>query len=82
MTIAELCRREGIAESLHYSWSKEFMETDEARLSGNSKWQASSREVETLPDENEQLKQLMVELILKTRVLQKKCAWFGEVVET
>jgi hypothetical protein len=26
MTIAELCRREGIADSLYYSWSKEFME--------------------------------------------------------
>ena len=25
-TIAELCRREGIAESLYYSWSKEFLE--------------------------------------------------------
>ena len=23
-SIAELCRREGIAESLYYSWSKEF----------------------------------------------------------
>ena len=23
--IAELCRREGIAESLYYSWSKEFL---------------------------------------------------------
>jgi transposase len=26
-SIAELCRREGIAESLYYSWSKEFLET-------------------------------------------------------
>jgi transposase len=25
-SIAELCRREGIAESLYYSWSKEFLE--------------------------------------------------------
>jgi transposase len=24
--IASLCRREGIAESLYYSWSKEFLE--------------------------------------------------------
>jgi transposase len=24
-SIAELCRREGIAESLYYSWSKEFL---------------------------------------------------------
>ena len=25
-SIAELCRREGIAQSLYYSWSKEFFE--------------------------------------------------------
>ncbi len=25
-SIAELCRREGIAESLYYAWSKEFLE--------------------------------------------------------
>ena len=25
-SIAELCRREGIAEGLYYSWSKEFLE--------------------------------------------------------
>ncbi|MBJ6987301.1 transposase, partial [Devosia sp. MC521] len=25
-SIAELCRREGIAQSVYYSWSKEFME--------------------------------------------------------
>ena len=25
-SIAELCRREGIAESMYYSWSKEFLE--------------------------------------------------------
>ena len=25
-TIAELCRREGIAQGLYYSWSKEFLE--------------------------------------------------------
>ena len=25
-SIAELCRREGIAQSLYYTWSKEFLE--------------------------------------------------------
>jgi transposase len=32
VTIAELCRREGIAESLYYSWSKEFLEAGKRRL--------------------------------------------------
>ena len=26
VSIAELCRKEGIAQSLYYSWSKEFFE--------------------------------------------------------
>ena len=31
-SIAELCRREGIAESLYYTWSKEFLEAGQGRL--------------------------------------------------
>ena len=34
-TIAELCRREGVAESLYYSWSKEFLEAGKRRLAGD-----------------------------------------------
>lgn len=70
-TIAELCRREGIAESLYYSWSKEFMEAGKARLAGNTKRQASSGEVNELREENEQLKQAVAELLLQNRVLKK-----------
>ena len=44
-SIAELCRREGIAESLYYSWSKEFLEAGKKRLSGDTARQASSGEV-------------------------------------
>lgn len=71
ITIAELCRREGIAESLYYSWSKEFMEAGKARLAGNTKRQASSGEVDELREENEQLKQAVAELLLQNRVLKK-----------
>jgi transposase len=31
-SIAELCRKEGIAQSLYYVWSKEFMEAGKRRL--------------------------------------------------
>ena len=31
-SISELCRREGIAESLYCSWSKEFLEAGKKRL--------------------------------------------------
>ena len=70
-TVAELCRREGIAQSLYYKWSKEFLEAGKARLAGDTKRQASSEDVSDLRAENEQLKQLVAELMLKNRVLKK-----------
>ena len=44
-SIAALCRREGIAESLYYSWSKEFLEAGKKRLAGDTTRQATSNEV-------------------------------------
>jgi transposase len=47
-SIAELCRREGIAESLYYSWSKEFLEAGKRRLAGDTERSASTGEVKEL----------------------------------
>lgn len=44
-SIAALCRREGIAESLYYSWSKEFLEAGKKRLAGDTERQANTDEV-------------------------------------
>jgi transposase len=70
-SVAELCRREGINPNLYYKWSKEFLEAGKARLTGDTKRQASSSEVDDLRHENEQLKQVVAELLLKNRVLKK-----------
>ena len=35
-SIAALCRREGISESLYYTWSKEFLEICKRRLNSQS----------------------------------------------
>ena len=70
-SIAELCRREGIAQSLYYKWSKDFMEAGKSRLAGDTKREASSEDVTDLRSENEQLKQVVAELALKNRVLKK-----------
>ena len=70
-SVAELCRREGIAQSLYYKWSKEFLEAGKQRLAGNTKRQADSHEVNGIKHENEQLKQLVAELALKNKVLKK-----------
>ena len=48
-SIATLCRREGIAESLYYSWSKEFLEAGKKRLAGDTARQATSNEVNFVP---------------------------------
>ena len=71
LTIAELCRREGISENLYYRWSKDFLEAGKSRLVGDTKREANSKQVKTLRQENEQLKQLVAELALKTKVLKK-----------
>ena len=70
-SVAELCRKEGISQSLYYRWSKEFLEAGKQRLVGNTKREASSEDVKGLRQENEQLKQLVAELALRNRVLKK-----------
>jgi len=70
-TIAELCRRESISENLYYRWSKDFLEAGKSRLVGDTKRDASSKQVKALRQENEQLKQLVAELALKNKVLKK-----------
>ena len=47
-SIAELCRREGIAEGLYYSWSKEFLEAGKRRLAGDTARAVKSGEVTDL----------------------------------
>ena len=70
-SIAELCRREGIAESLYYSWSKEFLEAGRRRLSGDTARQASSGEVKDLRREMHDLKEALAEQVLENRLLKK-----------
>jgi transposase len=69
--VAELCRREGIHQNMYYKWSKEFLEAGKQRLVGDTKRDADSQEVEEMRSENEQLKAVVAELILKNRVLKK-----------
>ena len=70
-SIAEISRREGIAPSVYYKWSKAFLEAGKKRLNGDTAREANSDEVTELRTENEQLKQLVAELSLKNRVLKK-----------
>ena len=70
-SISALCRREGIAESLYYSWSKEFLEAGKKRLAGDTARQANTGEVKTLKREMRDMKELVAELSLDNRLLKK-----------
>ena len=70
-SIAELCRREGIVESLYYSWSKEFLEAGKRRLAGDTARAATSSEVKDLRREARELKEVVAEQALELRLLKK-----------
>src|SRR5208337_2995153 len=70
-SIAELCRREGIAESLYYTWSKEFLEAGKRRLAGDTARAANSGEVKDLRREAQALKEVVAEQALELRLLKK-----------
>ena len=80
-SISELCRREGIAESLYYSWSKEFLEAGKRRLAGDTERQANSGEVKGLRHEMGDLKELVAELTLENRLLKKSMTGAGGAQE-
>jgi transposase len=70
-SIAALCRREGIAESLYYNWSKEFLEAGKKRLAGDTARAATSDEVKVLRRETRDLKEVVAEQALELRLLKK-----------
>jgi transposase len=70
-SIAALCRREGIAESLYYTWSKEFLEAGKKRLAGDTARAATSDEVKALRKEARDLKEVVAEQALELRLLKK-----------
>ena len=78
LSVAELCRKEGISQSLYYKWSKEFLEAGKSRLAGDTKRNADRTEVKEMRQENEQMKLLIAELSLKNRILKKSLRGLGD----
>ena len=52
-SIAELCRREGIAEGLYYSWSKELLEAGKRRLAGDTARAAEATTADAAPSSSD-----------------------------
>jgi transposase len=77
-TIAELCRKEGIAQNLYYRWSKEFLEAGKKRLAGDTAREATSDEVKDLRAEARQLKEALAEATLENRLLKKSVIGDGD----
>ena len=77
-SIAALCRREGIAESLYYSWSKEFLEAGKRRLAGDTARAATTDEVKALRQEAHALKEVVAEQALELRLLKKSMTGAGD----
>ena len=66
-----MCRCEGIAESLYYTWSKEFLEAGKRRLAGDTERAATSGDVKDLRREARALKEVIAEQALELRLLKK-----------
>ena len=75
-----LCRREGIAESLYYNWSKEFLEAGKSRLAGDTVRQATAAEVKELRSEALALKEVVTELTLENRLVKKSMVGDGHSI--
>ena len=70
-SIAELCRREGIAQGVYYKWSKDFIEAGKRRLAGDTSRAANTDEVRDLRREARDLKEVVAEQMLEMRLLKK-----------
>ncbi len=64
IAISDLCRREGIAASVYYKWSKSFLEAGKNGLTRAILRDATTGEVKRLKSENEDLKKALAELML------------------
>ena len=70
-SISEICRKEGIAPTLYYRWSKDFIEAGKKRLNGDTMREANTSEFTSLKHENHDLKEFVAELSLENRRLKK-----------
>ena len=76
-SVAAICRRHGIAESVFYKWNKEFLEAGKKRLAGDTTREATSDEVTALRKENQRLKEMVAELLLRYDILKKTDQYLG-----
>ena len=77
-SIAELCRREGIATSMYHGWSRDFLEAGKKRLAGDTARAATSDEVRGQRGEAGALKEVVADLTRDHRLRKKSMSGAGE----
>jgi len=71
ISVSALCRREGIAPTMYYRWSKDFLEAGKNGLTRDTRRDATAQEVRQLKEENEALKKALAEAILDVQKYKK-----------
>ncbi len=69
--VSELCRRESIAPTLYYRWSKSFLDSGKNGLTRDTQRDSTSQEVRRLKEENDSLKRALAESILDVQRYKK-----------
>ena len=75
VSVAELCRREGIPSAAYYSWTKDFMQGGKAQLQRDARRHTDNSGVEKLQKENAVLRDLIADKEITIRIFKKT---FGE----
>jgi len=70
-SIANICRKYGINDSVYYKWSKDFLEAGKKRLSGDTERNANADEVQELRKKNDDLRRALADLFLYNEDLKK-----------
>jgi transposase len=71
MSVSELCRKYSIHETQFYKWNREFLEAGKKRLNGDTVREATSDEVSDLRKENDRLKIMLADLVLRYDIVKK-----------
>ena len=70
-SVAEICRKHEIAQSVFYKWNKEFLEAGKKRLAGDVTREATNDEVSELRKENQKLKEMVADPMLRYGIVKK-----------
>lgn len=70
-SVYEICRKYGIHQTQFYKWNKQFLEACKKRLAGDTTREATSDEVADLRKENQRLKEMVADLMLRYDIVKK-----------